>query len=102
MLHLVQVQFEDILDIRELQKMAEKQVGIPKPLEYTDRTVALVEYRRWYGIDAIKELKIAWRMRMCLKHILLFWQKFCIDQNLFYYKHSIHLNGCTYTIFIFE
>ena len=46
-----------ILDIKELQKMAEKQVGIPKPLEYTDRTVALVEYRDGTVIDAIKEVK---------------------------------------------
>lgn len=37
--------------------MAEKQVGVPKKLEYTDRTVALVEYRDGTVIDAIKEIK---------------------------------------------
>ena len=47
----------NILDIKDLQKMAEKQVGTPKPLEYTDRTVALVEYRDGTIIDAIKEVK---------------------------------------------
>lgn len=47
----------NILDIKDLQKMAEKQVGAPKPLEYTDRTVALVEYRDGTIIDAIKEVK---------------------------------------------
>lgn len=47
----------NILDIHDLQKMAEKQVGVPKPLEYTDRTVALVEYRDGTIIDAIKEVK---------------------------------------------
>uniref|UniRef100_UPI002546233E citrate lyase subunit alpha n=1 Tax=Lactobacillus crispatus TaxID=47770 RepID=UPI002546233E len=46
-----------ILDINELQKMAEKQVGVPKPLEYTDRTVALVEYRDGTIIDTIKEVR---------------------------------------------
>lgn len=47
----------NILDIHDLQKMAEKQVGVLKPLEYTDRTVALVEYRDGTIIDAIKEVK---------------------------------------------
>ena len=46
-----------ILDIHDLQKMAEKQVGVPKPLEYTDRTVALVEYRDGSIIDVIKQVK---------------------------------------------
>ncbi|MDF7673152.1 citrate lyase subunit alpha, partial [Lactobacillus sp. ESL0701] len=46
-----------ILDIKDLQKMAEEQVGIPKPLEYTDRTVALVEYRDGSIIDTIKQVK---------------------------------------------
>ena len=47
----------NILDIHDLQKTAEKQVGVPKLLEYTDRTVALVEYRDGTIIDAIKEVK---------------------------------------------
>ena len=46
-----------ILDIKELQKIAEKQVGVPKPLEYTDRTVAIVEYRDGTVIDTIKQVK---------------------------------------------
>ncbi|WEV50351.1 citrate lyase subunit alpha [Lactobacillus sp. ESL0731] len=46
-----------ILDIKDLQKMAEGQVGVPKPLEYTDRTVALVEYRDGSIIDTIKQVK---------------------------------------------
>ncbi|MBP2057683.1 citrate lyase subunit alpha/citrate CoA-transferase [Lactobacillus colini] len=46
-----------IVDIKDLQAQAEKQVGVPKPLEYTDRTVALVEYRDGTIIDAIKQVK---------------------------------------------
>lgn len=46
-----------IVDIKDLQKMAEKQVGTPKPLEYTDRTVALIQYRDGTIIDIIKEVK---------------------------------------------
>lgn len=46
-----------IVDIKDLQKMAEKQVGTPKPLEYTDRTVALIQYRDGTIIDTIKEVK---------------------------------------------
>ncbi|CCI87887.1 Citrate (Pro-3S)-lyase [Lactobacillus gigeriorum DSM 23908 = CRBIP 24.85] len=46
-----------LVSIEDLQKMAEKQVGVPKPLEYTDRTVAIVEYRDGSVIDVIKEVK---------------------------------------------
>ncbi|WP_280927705.1 citrate lyase subunit alpha [Lactobacillus sp. ESL0785] len=46
-----------ILDIKDLQKMAQDQVGVPKPLEYTDKTVALVEYRDGTIIDTIKQVK---------------------------------------------
>ena len=49
--------FAQIIKKRFLQKMAEKQVGVPKPLEYTDRTVALVEYRDGTIIDTIKEVR---------------------------------------------
>ena len=47
----------NIVDITELQQMAEKQVGVPKPLEYTDRTVALIQYRDGTIIDTIKQVK---------------------------------------------
>jgi citrate lyase subunit alpha / citrate CoA-transferase len=46
-----------IVDIKDLQKMAEQQVGVPKALEYTDRTVALIQYRDGSIIDTIKEVK---------------------------------------------
>lgn len=46
-----------IVDIKDLQKMAEQQVGVPKALEYTDRTVALIQYRDGTIIDTIKEVK---------------------------------------------
>ncbi|KRL05363.1 citrate lyase subunit alpha [Liquorilactobacillus oeni] len=46
-----------IYSIEELQKMAAKLVGTPNPIEYTDKTVALVEYRDGTIIDAIKEVK---------------------------------------------
>ena len=47
----------NIVDIKELQEMAQKQVGTPKPLEYTDRVVALVQYRDGTIIDTIKQVK---------------------------------------------
>lgn len=46
-----------VYTIEELQQRAQKLVGVPKPLEYTDRTVALVEYRDGSLIDTIKEVK---------------------------------------------
>ncbi|PWG00834.1 citrate lyase subunit alpha [Levilactobacillus bambusae] len=46
-----------LVSIADLQAEAEKIVGEPKPLEYTDRTVALVEYRDGTIIDQIKEVK---------------------------------------------
>lgn len=46
-----------VFTIEELQKLAEKKVGTPKPLEFTDRTVAMVEYRDGSIIDEIKEVK---------------------------------------------
>lgn len=47
----------NIIDIKELQKMAEQQVGSPKVLEYTDNTVALIQYRDGSIIDTIKQVK---------------------------------------------
>ncbi|WEV40739.1 citrate lyase subunit alpha [Lactobacillus sp. ESL0681] len=46
-----------IVDIKDLQQLAQDQVGQAKPLEYTDRTVALVEYRDGTIIDTIKQVK---------------------------------------------
>ncbi|GBG95252.1 citrate lyase subunit alpha [Ligilactobacillus salitolerans] len=46
-----------IYTIEELQKKAEKIVGTPAPIEYNDRTVALIEYRDGTIIDSIKEVK---------------------------------------------
>ncbi|MBS9336154.1 citrate lyase subunit alpha [Fructobacillus papyrifericola] len=46
-----------IFTIEELQQKAEKLVGQPKPLEFTDRVVALAEYRDGSLIDVIKEVK---------------------------------------------
>ncbi|BDR60556.1 citrate lyase subunit alpha [Lactobacillus xylocopicola] len=47
----------NLVDIKELQKMAEEQVGVPQPLEYTNRTVALIQYRDGTIIDQIKQVK---------------------------------------------
>ena len=46
-----------LVSIEELQARAAKIVGQPKPVEYTDRTVALVEYRDGTLIDEIKQIK---------------------------------------------
>ncbi len=46
-----------VYSIEELQKMAQDKVGEPKPLEFTDRTVALIEYRDGTLIDTIREVK---------------------------------------------
>lgn len=46
-----------IFTIEELQQRASKIVGQPKPIEYTDRTVALIEYRNGTLIDMVKQVK---------------------------------------------
>ena len=46
-----------LMTIEELQQKAEQIVGKPKPLEYTDRVVALMEYRGGSIIDEIHEIK---------------------------------------------
>ena len=46
-----------VYTIEELQQLAEKKVGQPEPLEFTDRTVALIEYRDGTIIDTIKAVK---------------------------------------------
>ncbi len=47
----------NLMTIEELQERAEKIVGKPEKIEYTDRTVALVEYRDGTLIDEIKQVK---------------------------------------------
>ena len=46
-----------IYDISDLQQMAEKRVGKPTPLQFTGRTVAMIEYRDGSIIDTIKQVK---------------------------------------------
>lgn len=46
-----------VYTIDELQKLAASKVGNAKPLEFTDRTVAMIEYRDGTIIDAVKEVK---------------------------------------------
>lgn len=46
-----------LVSIEELQQRAEKIVGKPQPLQFTDRTVALVTYRDGSLIDVIKQVK---------------------------------------------
>lgn len=43
-----------VYSIEELQQRAQATVGVPEPLKFTDRTVALVEYRDGTIIDTIK------------------------------------------------
>ncbi|CAH1850480.1 citrate lyase subunit alpha [Convivina intestini] len=46
-----------IYTIEELQERAQKIVGTPEPLQFTDRVVALAEYRDGTLIDVIKQVK---------------------------------------------
>lgn len=46
-----------VYTIEQMQQMAEKIVGKPKALEFTDRTVAMIEYRDGSLIDVVKEVK---------------------------------------------
>jgi citrate lyase subunit alpha/citrate CoA-transferase len=46
-----------VYSIEELQQKAEKIVGKPKPLQFTDRVVALIEYRDGSIIDVVREVK---------------------------------------------
>lgn len=46
-----------IVTIEELKKMAADIVGTPEPIEYTDKIVAVVEYRDGSIIDVIKQVK---------------------------------------------
>lgn len=46
-----------VFTIEELQQQAERLVGKPKPLEYGNKTVALIEYRDGSLIDTVKQIK---------------------------------------------
>ena len=46
-----------IVSIEELQQLAESLTGTPKPIETTDRVVAIVEYRDGTVVDVIRQIK---------------------------------------------
>ncbi len=46
-----------LVTIEELQQLAESLTGVPKPIETTDRVVAVVEYRDGTVMDVIRERK---------------------------------------------
>ena len=46
-----------VYTIEELQKIAEEKLGKPEPLEFTDKVVALIEYRDGSLLDIIREVK---------------------------------------------
>jgi citrate lyase subunit alpha/citrate CoA-transferase len=46
-----------IIPIEELQQMAEEITGTPKPIECTDKVVAIVEYRDGSVIDVIRQIR---------------------------------------------
>ncbi len=46
-----------VKDIRELQQEACRMTGVPRPVEFTDQVVALIEYRDGTIIDAVYRVK---------------------------------------------
>jgi citrate lyase subunit alpha/citrate CoA-transferase len=46
-----------LVTIEELQQLAESLTGVPKPIETTDRVVAIVEYRDGTVVDVIRQIK---------------------------------------------
>ena len=46
-----------LVTIEELQQLAEKMTGVPKPIETTDRVTCIVEYRDGTVIDVIRQVK---------------------------------------------
>ncbi len=46
-----------LVSIEELQQLAEKLTGVPKPIETTGRVTCIVEYRDGTVIDVIREVK---------------------------------------------
>ncbi|HZJ82645.1 MAG TPA: citrate lyase subunit alpha [Clostridia bacterium] len=47
----------DIIDIKDLKKYSEEVMGVPKPIEKTDRIIGLSEYRDGSIIDYIYQVK---------------------------------------------
>lgn len=54
---LQQIPGVPVLSIAELQALAQKKVGQPQPLTFTEQTVALIEYRDGTIIDQIKAVQ---------------------------------------------
>ncbi|MFC6604241.1 citrate lyase subunit alpha [Ectobacillus funiculus] len=46
-----------VFTIEELKEKAEKITGMPKPIEYEDKIVGIVEYRDGSIIDVIRQVK---------------------------------------------
>ncbi len=46
-----------IRDIHDLHDKVDKLTGIPDPIEYTDRVVAVIEYRDGTTIDVVRQIK---------------------------------------------
>ncbi len=46
-----------IVTIQELQQLAQSLTGVPKPIETTDRVVAIVEYRDGTVVDVIRQIR---------------------------------------------
>lgn len=46
-----------VMDIHDLRKLATRITGEPKPVEFTDDVVALIEYRDGTIIDAVRKVK---------------------------------------------
>lgn len=46
-----------LVTIEELQRLAEKMTGVPKPIECTDKITCIVEYRDGTVIDVIRQIK---------------------------------------------
>ncbi len=46
-----------VVTIEELQQLAESMTGVPKPIEFTDKVVCVVEYRDGTVIDVIRQIK---------------------------------------------
>ncbi len=46
-----------IIPIEDIQQMVEEITGVPKPIECTDKVVAIVEYRDGSVIDVIRQIK---------------------------------------------
>jgi citrate lyase subunit alpha/citrate CoA-transferase len=46
-----------IFTVEELQKKAEDMVGVPDPVQYTDKVVGVVTYRDGTVIDLIRQIK---------------------------------------------